>query len=92
MGTQDFPLHLPNHETTLNAKPILVFAPCVKQSVVKSATLELLHAYSQKVHDVPLKQAQTAIFGAKPNFARAIGTVDSILNPRIVRRECPKRL
>ncbi|AKS47696.1 hypothetical protein SAMN05444287_2647 [Octadecabacter temperatus] len=41
MGTQDFPLHLPNHETTLNAKPILVFAPCVKQSVVKSATLEL---------------------------------------------------
>ena len=41
MGTQDFPLCLPNHETALNAKPILIFAPWFKQIVVKSATLEI---------------------------------------------------
>jgi hypothetical protein len=49
MGTQDFPLHLPNHETTLNAKPILVFAPQVSRNVVKSATLECRRASSQIV-------------------------------------------
>ncbi|SMX41288.1 hypothetical protein OCA8868_02464 [Octadecabacter ascidiaceicola] len=40
MGTQDFPLHFPNHETTLNAKPILVFVHGRKTNVVNSATLK----------------------------------------------------
>ena len=40
MGTQDFPLHPPNHETTLNAKPILIFALWLRLNVVISATLE----------------------------------------------------
>ena len=40
MGTQDFPLHSPNHETTLNAKPILIFALWLRRNVVKSATLK----------------------------------------------------
>ena len=40
MGTQDFPLCSPNHETTLNAKPILVFTRLRRLNVVKSATLE----------------------------------------------------
>ena len=48
MGTQDFPLPFPNHETTLNAKPILAFASLIGPIVVKSATLVCLHSSFQK--------------------------------------------
>jgi len=48
MGTQDFPLHPPNHETTLNAKPILIFALWLRLNVVISATLECHIRYPKK--------------------------------------------
>ena len=57
MGTQDFPLHLPNHETTLNAKPILTFASRVRSIVVKSATLECLQSSPQKALQYAIKRA-----------------------------------
>ena len=48
MGTQDFPLHFPNHETTLNAKAFVGQEPQVGLNVVKSATLECPHLSSRK--------------------------------------------
>jgi len=35
MGTQDFPLVLPNHEITLNAKALVEKSSKLRQNVVK---------------------------------------------------------
>lgn len=49
MGTQDFPLPLPNHETTLNAKPISTLTHVIRSFVVKFATLKVKQATPGKV-------------------------------------------